>query len=334
MTASCTRRSVVRAAASVLGLSLAASFPLSAVAAPSDWPSRPITIVVPFSPGGGTDALARVVGLKLQQALGQPVVVENRPGAGGTIGAAYAAKAPADGYTLLILNALPHTASTGLYKNLSFDPVKDFTALGLIGATPYVVAVNPAVPARNLKELVALAKAKPGSINYGSSGKGGVSHLSTELFKREADVDFTHVPYKGDGPEVTDLISGQIQLTLGNVVAMLPHVRAGKLRALAVTGDSRMEVLPDVPTVKESGFPNYSVVGQFGLAVPKGTSPEIVKRLNEALVNAVKSPDVVKTLTSQGVTPQSSTPEQMQALMESQQKVWTRLMKQIGIVAD
>ena len=327
-----TRRSVGHAVVAVVAVACAASHP--AVAAAEPFPTKPITIVVPFAPGGGTDALARSVGAKLQQSLGQPVLVDNRPGAGGTIGAAFAARAPGDGYTLLILNVLPHTASTGLYKNLSFDPVKSFAAVGLLGSTPYVVTVNPSVPAHNMKELVALAKAKPGSINYGSSGTGGVSHLSTELLKREAKVDFTHVPYRGDGPVITDLIAGQVQLTLGNVVAMLPHIRAGKLRALAVTGDTRMDVLPEVPTVKESGYPDYSVVGQFGLAAPAGTPPEIIKRLHTALVAAVQSPDLVKTFTSQGVTPQTSTPAQMQSLMASEQKVWTRLVKDIGISAE
>jgi tripartite-type tricarboxylate transporter receptor subunit TctC len=332
MTLAFSRRSFGRTFASALALALTNS--LAAAAAPSSFPAKPITIVVPFSPGGGTDALARAVGAKMQQSLGQPVIVDNRPGAGGTIGAGFVARAPADGYTLLILNVLPHTASTGLYKNLSFDPVKSFASVGLIGSTPYVVTVNPSVPARNLKELVSLAKSKPGSINYGSSGVGGVSHLSTELFKKEAGVDFTHVPYKGDGPVVTDLIAGQIQLTLGNVVAMLPHIRAGKLRALAVTGDARMDILPEVPTVKESGYPGYSVVGQFGLAAPAGTPPEVMKRLNEALVAAVKSPDLVKVFTAQGVTPTSSSAEQMQALMHQQQQVWTKLVKEIGISAE
>jgi tripartite-type tricarboxylate transporter receptor subunit TctC len=331
MTPRFTRRCLARLAACMLAAGLAAgALPASA----ATWPARPITIVVPFSPGGGTDALARAVGLKLQQSLGQPVVVDNRPGAGGTIGAAFAANAPADGYTLLILNVLPHTASTALYKKLSFDPVKSFTPVGLVGSTPYVITVTPSVPARNVKELVELARRKPGALNYGSSGSGGVSHLSTELFKREANVDLTHVPYKGDGPVLTDLMAGQIQVTFGNVVAMLPHIRAGKLRALAVTGDSRMEVLPDVPTVKESGYPNYSVVGQFGFAVPAGTPAEIVKRLNEALVEAVKSPDLVKTFKTQGVTPQSSSPEQMLAMMRNEQQVWTKLIRDIGITAE
>lgn len=332
MTCRFTRRSLGHVVVSIVAAACAASLP--AYAAAPAFPTKPITIVVPFAPGGGTDALARAVGAKLQQSLGQPVLVDNRPGAGGTVGAAFAARAPADGYTLLILNVLPHTASTGLYKNLSFDPVKNFAAVGLIGSTPYVVTVNPSVPAHTIKELVALAKAKPGSINYGSSGTGGVSHLSTELFRREANVDFTHVPYKGDGPVVTDLIGGQIQLTLGNVVAMLPHIRAGKLRALAVTGDRRMDILPDVPTVKESGYPGYSVVGQFGLAAPAGTPPEVLRHLNAALVAAVQSPDLVKTFTSQGVTPQSSSPEQMQALMAHEQQVWTKLVKDIGISAE
>jgi tripartite-type tricarboxylate transporter receptor subunit TctC len=326
-----TRRAIGRLAASLLTIPVGAALPALAA---DHWPAKPITVVVPYPPGGGTDVLARVVAQKLQQSLGQSVIVDNRPGAGGTVGAAYAAHAAPDGYTLLILNVISHTATTGLYKSLSFDPVGSFTALGLVGATPYVIAVNPSVPARNLGEFVALAKAKPARINYGSSGTGGISHLSTELFKRQANIDLTHIPYKGDGPVVTDLISGQIQVTFGNVVALLPYIRSGSLRALAVTGDQRMDILPDVPTVKEAGYPNYSVVGQFGFAVPKGTPPELVKHLNAELVKAVKSPDLVETFARQGVAAESSTPEQMQTMMGKQQQTWSKLIKELGITAD
>src|SRR3546814_105232 len=276
-------------------LGLAACFACasaSVTAAESTYPNKPITIVVPFSPGGGTDALARAVGARLQEQMGTPVIVDNRPGAGGTIGAAFAANSAPDGYTLLILNLVPHTSYKGLYKNLPFDPVKDFSALGLVGDTPYIVAVNPSVKAKTLKEFVALAKAKPNTLNYGSSGVGGVSHLSTELFLSTADIKLTHVPYKGDGPVMTDLIGGQLDVTFGNLLALLPHIRAGKLRALAVTGDERSSTMPDVPTVKESGYPDYVVVGQFGFAVPAGTPKAVVQRLNHELVEAVKSPEI------------------------------------------
>jgi tripartite-type tricarboxylate transporter receptor subunit TctC len=325
------RRSLGRLAAILLTVSFGGATP---VLAADSWPAKPITVVVPYPPGGGTDVLARAVAQKLQQSLGQSVIVDNRPGAGGTVGAAYAAHAAPDGYTLLILNVLSHTATKGLYKNLSFDPVASFTALGLVGATPYVIAVNPSVSARTLAEFVALAKSKPGRINYGSSGAGGISHLSTELFKRQATIDLTHIPYKGDGPVVTDLISGQIQVTFGNVVALLPHIRSGRLRALAVTGDKRLDVLPDVPTVNESGYTNYSVVGQFGFAVPKGTPVDLVKRLNAELVKAAKSPQLIETFAQQGVTAKSSTPEQMQDMMKEQQQTWTKLIKELGITAD
>lgn len=315
-------------------LGLAACFTSAAAsvaAAQSTYPNKPITIVVPFSPGGGTDAMARAVGARLQEQMGTPVVVDNRPGAGGTIGAAFAANSPPDGYTLLILNLVPHTSSKGLYKNLPFDPVKSFSALGLVGDTPYVIAVNPNVKAKTLEEFVALAKAKPNSLNYGSSGVGGVSHLSTELFLSTANIKLTHVPYKGDGPVVTDLIGGQIDVTFGNVLALLPHIRAGKLRALAVTGDTRSSTMPDVPTVKESGYPGYVVVGQFGFAVPAGTPEAIIQRLNHELVEAVKSPEIKETFSKQGVTSRSSTPEGMQEMMIGAQKKWMKIIQDVGI---
>lgn len=306
----------------------------AAVAEDKTYPSRPISIVVPFSPGGGTDALARAVGTQLQQAMKVPVVVDNRPGAGGTIGAAFAAKAPADGYTLLILNTIPHTSSKGLYKNLAFDPVENFQAVGLVGTTPYVIAINPSVPAKNLQEFVALAKQKPGAINYGSSGVGGVSHLSTELFKSIAGIQLTHVPYKGDGPVITDLLGGQIEVTFGNVLALLPHIRAGKLVALAVTGDERTSALPDVPTVKESGYPDYAVVGQFGFAVPAGTPEAIVNQINRELNTAVGSQAIHETFSQQGVTNRGSTPQEMQALMQSEQRKWMKIIEDVGITPN
>lgn len=331
MKAHLSRRGFAVAAACLIGSACTLTGPAFAA---DVWPAKPITIVVPYPPGGGTDVLARAVAQKMQQSLGQSVIIDNRPGAGGTVGAAYAAHAAPDGYTLLILNVLPHTATTGLYRGLSFDPVGSFTALGLVGATPYVIGVNPTVKAKTLGEFVALAKAEPGRINYGSSGTGGISHLSTELFQRQANVKLTHIPYKGDGPVVTDLISGQIQVTFGNVVALLPHIRSGRVRPLAVTGDTRMDILPEVPTVKEAGYSNYSVVGQFGFAAPKGTPADIVKRLNAELIKAVKSPDLVDTFARQGVTPQSSTPEEMQAMMQKQQQTWTKLITDLGITAD
>lgn len=307
---------------------------VSVAATNSNYPNKPISIVVPFSPGGGTDAIARAVGARLQEQMATPVVVDNRPGAGGTIGAAFAANSAPDGYTLLILNLVPHTSSTGLYKNLPFDPVKSFRAVGLVGDTPYVIAVNPSVKAKTLKEFVDLARAEPNRFNYGSSGVGGVSHLSTELFLSSAGIKLTHVPYKGDGPVVSDLIGGQIDVTFGNVLALLPHIRAGKLRALAVTGDTRSPTMPDVPTVKESGYPDYVVVGQFGFAVPAGTPDAVVQKLNLELVEAVKSPAIKQTFIQQGVTSRNSTAAGMQEQMVSEQKKWMKIVKDVGIVSN
>ncbi len=319
-----------RAMLGAAGAALCLAAPLAAAA----YPNGPVSIVVPYPPGGGTDALARAIGASLQTELGQSIVVENRPGAGGTIGAAYASRAKPDGQTLLMLNILPHTASSGLYKSLSFDPVKDFQGIGLIGATPYLVVVNPSVPAKTLGELVDYARQHPGKVNYGSSGYGGVSHLATELFLNQASVTMTHVPYKGDGPVATALIGGEIQVTFGNVMAMLPHVKSGALRALAVTGPQRLAILPDTPTVKESGYADYVVVGEFGLAAPKGTPAAVIERLNAALAKAAQAPALRKIFEAQGVTPRTVTAQTMQDMMVQQQRLWLKTISDVGITAQ
>jgi len=304
-----------------------------AVAA-ADFPTKPVTIVVPYSPGGGTDVLARIIARGLEENLGQSVIVENRPGAGGTIGAAVAAQAPADGYTLLILNAIPHTSSAGLYSKLTYDPVKSFTAIGSVAETPYVLVAGPSIKATTFKGLIEAIRANPGKINYASSGIGGVSHLTTELFKSMGKLEMRHVPYKGDGPAITDLLGGYVDISFGNVLAMMPHIQTKKMKALAVTSAKRSPILPDVPTVAESGFPEFVVVGRFGIAAPAGVPPKIVARLSEALTKAVNSPKIVEQLKKQGVDAKPSTADEFNSIMRSESAKWLGVIRDVGIKAQ
>ncbi|TCT07141.1 Bug family tripartite tricarboxylate transporter substrate binding protein [Paralcaligenes ureilyticus] len=318
--------------AMVLGTATVLSLPFNASA--QNFPNKALKIIVPYSPGGGTDGLARIIAKGMADNLGQSIVVENRPGAGGTIGAAAAANAPADGYTLLILNAVSHTSSAGLYRHLSYDPIKSFSGIGSAAETPYVIVSGPSLKVKTFKDFVALARTKPGAINYASSGIGGVSHLTTELFKSIAKVDLRHVPYKGDGPAVTDLLGGFVDVDFGNVLAMLPFIKTGKLSALAVTSEKRLAVLPDVPTVAESGYPSYVASGEFGFAVPAGTPPAVISRLNLALTASVKSPKISELLKIQGVEPKTSTPAEFDALMRRESAKWLGVIHDIGIKAQ
>ncbi len=316
----------------VLGAAAVLSVPFNASA--QNFPNKALKIIVPYSPGGGTDTLARIIAKGMADNLGQAIVIENRPGAGGTIGAAAVASASPDGYTLLILNAVSHTSSSGLYRRLSYDPIKSFSGVGSAAQTPYLIVSGPSLKAKTFKDFVALAKAKPGAINYASSGIGGVSHLTTELFKSVAKVDLRHIPYKGDGPAVTDLLGGFVDVNFGNILAMLPHVKTGKLSALAVTSEKRLGILPDVPTVAESGYPSYTAFGEFGFAVPAGTPPAVISRLNAALTASVKSPKISELLNAQGVEPKTSTPAEFDALMRRESAKWLGVIHDIGIKAQ
>lgn len=326
------RRQVFKAVAlGLLGLAAGITTP---VTAQDKFPTKPITLIVPYAPGGGTDILGRIVARGLEENLGQSVIVDNRPGAGGTIGAAVAAHAAPDGYTILILNAIPHTSSAGLYAKLSYDPVKSFSAIGSIAETPYVLVSGPSVKVASFKEFVDLARSKPGSLNYASSGIGGVNHLATELFKRMAKIDMKHVPYKGDGPTITDLLGGYVDVSFGNLLAMMPHIQSQKLKALAVTSGKRSPILPDVPTVAESGFPDFVVVGRFGLVAPAGTPQEVIGRLNDALVKAVASAQVVDQLEKQGVQPHPSSAPEFGQVMQSESVKWLGVIRDVGIKAQ
>lgn len=315
------------------GLVLCAGLPALALAAGA-FPERPVKLVVPYPPGGGTDVLARVIAPKLSEALHQSVVVENRGGAGGTIGTALVAQAPADGYTFLIVNTVPHTSSAALYPALPYDPVKSFSAIGGIATVPYMLAVNPKVPAQTVQEFITLAKAKPGKLNYGSAGNGSATHLAAELFKSATKAEITHVAYKGGGPALTDLIAGQIQATFENVAALVPHVQAGNLRGLVITGSKRVGLFPSIPTMRESGYPDFDVSGKFGLVAPAGTPPEAIATLNKALVHALATPEVTKQLASQGAEPMPTTAAEYDQLLKKESATWLKVIRDARIKND
>ncbi len=307
---------------------------LSTCAAAQNYPNRPVRLIVPFPAGGGNDTIARTVGNKLAIALGQQFVVDNRPGAGGIIGAEMAAHAPPDGYTLFLGGVASHGIVPNLRTKLGYDPVKDFAPVSLIAAAPLVLVVHPSVAATNVKELVQLAKAKPGQINFASNGTGGSSHMAAELFKMVTATDLTHVPYKGLSPALTDLLSGQVQLMFSSTIAMLPQVRAGKLRALAMTGARRSPAAPEIPTVTEAGYPGCVTSSWYGVLAPALTPASIVDRLNREIAAAVKLPDVRERLNSEGAEPAGGSPAEFAAHIRSEIARWAQVIKTAKIRAD
>jgi len=293
-------------------LALAAACLAPAFAAhAADFPAKPVTMVVPFAPGGPTDAMARTLAAAVK--LGQPVIVENRAGAGGNIGAESVARADRDGHTLLFGTSGPLAINVSLYRKIGYDPVKSFAPVIQIGHLPNVLVVHPSVPARTVKELVAHARANPGKLSYASSGNGASSHLAGVLVNNVAGTDFVHVPYKGTGPALTDLLGGQVAMTFTDVLTALPYIKAGKLRALGVTTKERSQALPDVPTIAEQGIAGFDVSVFFGLVVPAGTPKDVIDKLNHAFADALKQPEVRKTLLSQGLEFAPSTVPEPQA---------------------
>jgi tripartite-type tricarboxylate transporter receptor subunit TctC len=314
-------------------LVLAAVAPGGALAA-DVWPSRPIRMIVAFAPGGGTDILGRIVAQGISAALGQQVVVENRPGAGGNIGTELAARAAPDGYTLITSGTGAHAINPSLYANIPYDAIKDFTPVSLVASTPYLMVVHPSVPAKTVREFVALAKAKPGSINMASSGNGGMPHLAGELFQLMADVRLTHVPYKGTGAVFADLIGGQVQVLFGDIVATSPHVKSGKLRALGITSPQRSANLPEISTIAESGVPGYDAVGWFGVFAPAGTPQTIVARLNAAIRDHVQQPEVKARLSSLGADVVASTPEAFAEKQRADLERWAKVIKAANVKVE
>ncbi len=315
----------------MLALAFAA---IAAGAQAQSYPSKPIRLVCPFPPGGAVDIASRAVAHELTQILGQPVTVDNRPGAGGNIGADAVAKSSPDGYTLLMTTSGIMAINPALYSKIPFDPIKDYAPVSTLVSLHNVLVVNPSFPAKSVKDVIALAKAQPGKLTYASSGNGTSIHLSGELFKSMTGVDLLHIPYKGSAPAVTDLLGGQVNMMFDNIPSSLPHIRAGKLRALGVTGATRSPLLPDVPTIAEAGVPGYDSYVWFGVVAPAGTPADIIAKLNAALVKAAATPSFRDRLTEQGYDVQTSTPEQMAASVRSEIAKWGKIVKASGAKVD
>ena len=327
------KRSLLLAAASLAALAgLAGTAPALAQGAGA-YPAKPIRIVVPYPPGGFNDTLARTVSVKLQAAWGQPVVVENRPGGATVIGLDHVAKAAADGYTLGIV-PFSFAVNPFIFAKLPYDSQKDFAPITLAATTANLLVVHPSLPVQSVKELIAMAKAKPGTLSYASTGIGSSNHLSMEKFKQMAGVDITHVPYKGSGPAVTDLIGGQVQVMFDNVSNVLPHIRSGKLRVLAVTTPARSPLLADVPTVAEAGVPGYEVSVWFGLAAPAGTPKAVVDKLNAEIANALKQADVKAQFAALGVEAVGSGVEPFAAHIAAQRAMWAKVVRDAGVTPE
>jgi tripartite-type tricarboxylate transporter receptor subunit TctC len=311
----------------------AAALSLAFPALAADFPTKPITMVVPFAPGGPTDAMARTLAAAVK--LGQPVIVENKAGAGGNLGAEAVARADKDGQTLLFGTSGPLAVNVSLYKKIGYDPVKSFAPVIQVGHLPNVLVVHPAIPAKNVKELVAYGKAHPGMLSFASSGNGASSHLAGVMFNNAAGTDFLHVPYKGTGPALTDLLGGQVSMTFTDVLTALPYIKSGKLRALGVTTKERSQVLPDVPTIAEQGYPGFDVSVFFGLVVPAGTPKDAIDKLNQAFADALKQPEVRKTLLAQGLEfAPSTSPEQLGAFIQAEVPKWRAVVKSSGAEID
>ena len=312
-----------------------ATLPAANAQAPAaSWPSKPIRWVVPFPPGGAMDAIARTLGEKAGKTLGQPFVIENKPGAGGNIGADFVAKQPGDGYTLMI-TSIGMATNKPLYGKLSYDPIKDFAPVSLLAVVPNVLVTNATQPdAKTAKDVIAAARKAPGKLTYASAGNGTSIHLAGEVFTSLAQVDMLHVPYKGSGPAVSDLLGGQVNYMFDSITSARPHIESGKLRALGLTTAKRSKSLPNVPTLAEAGLPGYEVSPWFAVFMPAATPKDIVAKVNAALLEAMKDPDVVKRFETIGAEPVGSTPEEMAQHLARESERWTKLIQERGIKLD
>jgi tripartite-type tricarboxylate transporter receptor subunit TctC len=302
--------------------------------AQANYPSRPIQLVVTVPPGGAADFVARIIGAKLADALGQPVVISNRGGAGGTTAAAAVAKSDPDGYTLLLNTIATHGIGPHLYPSLPYDPGKDFSPIILLTKLPLIMAVNAALPAKSVQEVIALAKARPGELSFASAGSGGAPHLAGELFKSLTGTELLHVPYRGSGPAVIDLVAGRIAMMFDATPSLLPFITAGKLRPLAAASPQRHRLLPDIPSFAELGYAGMDIALWYGVVAPAGTPQPIVQRLNAALANILTMPDIRKSLTDQGADLQGGTPEEYDAFMREESSRWGAVVKRAGIKPD
>jgi tripartite-type tricarboxylate transporter receptor subunit TctC len=297
------------------------------------YPTKPVKIIVPFPPGAGVDIVTRMVATKLSLSVGQQFIIENRSGAGGNIGAAEVARAVPDGYTLL---AAPSSIalSQSLYKNLSFNVEKDFKAVGLMASVPFVLVVNPTVPAKSLSELIALAKSKPGILTYASTGNGSSPQLTAEMFKAQAQIDIQHVPYRGSAPALNDLMAGQVTMMFASVLSVLPHIQSGSLRAIAITGLQSNASLPEIPTMSKAGLPNFESETWFALLTPTGTPNNIIQTLNAKLVEITQQADTQSNLMKQGASPKTGSPTQVDAFLKSEIEKYGKIIKNSGIQID
>lgn len=316
---------------SILGAALMAA---TTLAAAQQFPAKPIRIIVPFPAGGIADLFGRVIGQKFTEAWGQPAVVENRPGAGGGIGAEIVAKAPADGYTLVMGSIGTHSVNVSLFSKLAYDPIRDFTPVALVMEAEGLLVLHPSVPVKTVKELIALAKARPGQLTYASAGHGTASHLAGELFKSMAKVNMVHVPYKGNVPAITDLISGQTSLLFATMPTVLPQVQAGRLKALAVASATRSPAAPQLPTIAEAALPGFEVTNWIGFFAPAGTPRDVVGKLNAETVRTMQSPEIQKRLINEGARFTPRTPDEFGAFVKAEIAKWAKVVKEAGIRVD
>jgi len=322
-------RKLARYSSRLLGLTVLALF--CAAAPAQDYPAKTIRFIAPNLPGGPTDILARLIGQKLAESMGQPVVIENRAGAGGNIGTEVAAKAPPDGYTLVTGNNATFGANVSLYKQLGFDPLRDFAPIVLVATQPNILVVHPTLPVTSVKQLIALAKSRPGELNYAGSGMGAAAHLAAELFKSMAGVNIVHIPYKSAGPALVDLIAGQCQLMFATSLSVLPHIKTEKLRALAVTTSKRSRLMPELPTISEAGLPGFEAMTWHGVLTTGGTPPAIVSKLNTEINRALQQPDVRERLGALGAEIIGGTPKEFADHIQREIPKWAKVIKDAGV---
>ncbi len=313
---------------------IAVTFLSAATAQSQTYPSRPIRFVIPFAPAGANDIIGRMVGMKLGEVLGQQMIMDNRGGAGGSIGVDIVARAPADGYTLLLGNIATLAVNPTLYPKLPYDPVKDLQPISLAARSPQILVVHPSVPAKSVKELIALARSQTGKLVYGSGGNGSGAHLTAEYFKLLTKTDLVHVPYKGLGPAYIDLLSGQVPIVFGGVTGVAPHIRSARVRPLGVTGAQRVSAFPDIPTIAEAGVKGYDVTLWYGVLAPAGTPPAVVTRLHAAMTTALQDPDLRKRLVNDGADPALTKPDEFRAFIKSEIERWAPIIRASGAKPD
>jgi tripartite-type tricarboxylate transporter receptor subunit TctC len=304
---------------------------LSGHCAAQAWPAKPLRLMVPFPPGGSTDIVARIVAQKMSVALGQPIVIENRGGAGGTLGTAVVAKAPADGYTLVVATTSTHVVAPAVYPRLDYDPVKDFASVSLIAVTPYLLVVHPSVPAKNVQELVAIMRARPGQVNYASAGVGSTTHLAMEMLKAASSTFAVHIPYNGNGPAGTAVVANQVEALFGSMPALLPHAKSGRVRALAVGTPRRSPSMPEIPTVVEAGYPGFDASLWLAFMAPAGTPAAVIERLHKETVAVVGTAETREALDKAGAEAITSTPRELDALVRDGIKKYAPIVKAAGV---